>query len=308
MGWPRLRWLISLAPVVVLTGCGGAGQVGTTTVVSPRPVSALISAFSQLPTAGICAFSRGMRVTVYVGDGTPEPRCVRVRANQTVQVIKKAWRSGPPDRTVAVTWPPFGRRRLTSGSSIVFGQNFGSYLAPGDHILGISRYGGSGAEILLVQGTSSGATAECRGSALSIRLIHGGAAGPLAGGYLSFTNHGNQRCTLFGWPSVRGIRANGASYRGQHVRTTQFGPDVSGIPKVVLQRGGHADAVFVASTVPGPGRSRCGKNYRYLVVAAPGSRKSVLLSAWIPGLGGYLYGCSGIDVSMVVPAGSLYHG
>jgi len=231
-----------------------------------------------------------------------------VRAKQTVQVINKAWPSGPPDRTVTVTWPPFGRRRLTPGSSIVFRQNFGSYLAPGDHILGISRYEGSGAEILLVQSTGSGATAECPGSALSIRLIHGGAAGPTAGGELSFTNRGNRRCILSGWPYVVGLQAMGASSRAVSVRTSQFGPFVSGIPNVVVKPGGHADAIFTAGTESSTGRS-CGKPYRSLIVRAPASSKRVVLSAWIAGLGAYLPACTHIYVSMVVPAGSgVFHG
>ena len=150
MRWARIRSLIPIVVAVVLAGCGGAGQVVATTVVSPRPVNAVIPAYSQTPTAGICPLSRSSLITVYAGDGTPQPRCVRVRADQRLQVVNKASPSGPADKTVTVRWPPFGQRTLTPGSTIVFEQNFGSYLAPGDHIVGISKYGSGGAEILLV--------------------------------------------------------------------------------------------------------------------------------------------------------------
>jgi hypothetical protein len=149
MRWQRMRRLIP-ALAAALTGCGSASHAVTTTVVSPRPETALVSATSQTPTAGICPLSHGSLITIYVGDGTPEPRCLRVRGAQRLQVVNKVGPSGPADKTTTVRWPPFGRRRLTPGSAVVFGENFGSYLAPGDHIIRISKYGGGGAEVLLV--------------------------------------------------------------------------------------------------------------------------------------------------------------
>jgi hypothetical protein len=141
------RWLTLVVPVTVLAGCGGTTHVVTTTVVRPGPVRALIPAPSQYPVAGICPLSnRGVSlVTIYVGDGTPEPRCLRVRANERLQIVNKLGLSGPPDKTITIRWPPFGSRTLAPGSTIVFKQNFASYLSPGDHIIG-----NLGAEILLV--------------------------------------------------------------------------------------------------------------------------------------------------------------
>jgi Protein of unknown function (DUF4232) len=156
--------------------------------------------------------------------------------------------------------------------------------------------------------TADRASDGCPVSALLVRLIHGGAAGPIAGGYLSFNNISNRPCTLSGWPSVRAIRASGASLSGENVRSTQFGPHVRGVPKVVLKPGHHADAVFVGTTAAGPGRSTCGQSYTHLRVAPPGSRKTVVLSAWLPELGAYLPACSRIEVSMIVPSSGLYHG
>jgi hypothetical protein len=148
---------------------------------------------------------------------------------------------------------------------------------------------------------------ECRGSALSIRVLRSFYGGPIAGGYLSFTNRGNRRCTLSGWPYVRGIRRTGASSRAVNARTTQFGPTrpVVGVPKVVLRPGGHADAVFTADVW---GSSPCGKPYRYLAVRAPESHKTVVLSAWINGLDQYLPACTRVHVLMIIPPSSLSRG
>ena len=142
---------------------------------------------------------------------------------------------------------------------------------------------------------------ECRASALSIRLIRGIGAGPTVGGYLAFGNRSKRRCTLSGWPSVHGIRGTGASSRAIRERTGPLGPFVSGIPKVVLAPGHLALAVLSAAAGPTSPERSCGKPYRHLAVSAPESRKTVVLSAWITGLGAYLPACSRIYVSMVVP-------
>jgi hypothetical protein len=88
---------------------------------------------------------------MYVGDGTPEPRCLRVRPEQRLEVVNTNGPSGHPDKPVTVTWPPFRTRMLAPGQAIVYGENFRSYLATGDHELGLSRYDGEGPEIWLIQ-------------------------------------------------------------------------------------------------------------------------------------------------------------
>lgn len=147
--------------------------------------------------------------------------------------------------------------------------------------------------------------AECRASALSIRLIDGIGAGPTVGGYIAFKNRSKRRCVLSGWPSVRGIQETGASSRAIRVRAGPLGPFVSGIPKVALTHGQRAVAVISAAAGPTSPNGSCGKPYRHLAVRAPGSRKTVVLSAWISGLGRDLPACSRIYTSMVVRASSL---
>jgi hypothetical protein len=151
MGCRRLRWSISFALLALLTGCGAANH-GVTATVPSRPVNASVRASSQTPVAGICARQGGSLVTVYLdyaSGGTPDPRCSRVEPDQHLEVINRSNRSGNQGKRIIVTWPPFGRRAVAPGNAIVFTQDFGSYLAPGDHILAISIYGGSGAEIFL---------------------------------------------------------------------------------------------------------------------------------------------------------------
>lgn len=86
-------------------------------------------------------------MTVYVGAGTPSPRCVQVRADQHLQVVDRTGPAGQPQKKVTITWPPYPRRTLAPGAATVYSRSFGSYLAPGDHVLRTSIDGG--AEILL---------------------------------------------------------------------------------------------------------------------------------------------------------------
>jgi hypothetical protein len=159
-----------LRPITVITASAVVAGCGSSSLVSPTkgahssqtrtgPLTAakptvhaqrLIRASSRLPTAGICASSgQGSLVTVYVGAATPEPRCIRVRANQHLRVIDRTL-EGQPQRSVTITWLPYPTRRLAAGRATVFTRNFGSYLASGVHDLGMSVYAGGGAEIWLV--------------------------------------------------------------------------------------------------------------------------------------------------------------
>jgi hypothetical protein len=97
-------------------------------------------------------------VIVYVGAGTPAPRCVQVRADQHLQVVDRTGPAGQLQKTVAITWPPYPRRTVASGAATVYPRSFGSYLVPGDHVLGMSIDGG--AEILL----------DCRSSQLRLGI------------------------------------------------------------------------------------------------------------------------------------------
>jgi hypothetical protein len=150
----------------------------------------------------------------------------------------------------------------------------------------------------------------CSTPQLRIRLIRGGAALGNVGGYIGFTNESKTPCRMSGWPTLAGVTATGASTTARHVRATMFGPDprMKGVPVVILRRGERADAVFAGSDNSGPGETRCPPSYRRLRVSPPGGSRSVLLSAWLPGLAAYMPSCAGIQVTMVVPSAVLYRG
>jgi hypothetical protein len=56
---------------------------------------------------------------------------------------------GQPGRTLTVRWANFDSRSVPAGGSTTFQPAFGSYLQPGDHLLRLSLYAGSAAEIFL---------------------------------------------------------------------------------------------------------------------------------------------------------------
>lgn len=146
------RRVVGITTVMLLvSGCGSGGRPPTLHATFPSP-GGLIPALSQTPAAGICPNANHVSIVkVYVGDGTPWPRCVRVRPQQQLEVVNTDGPSGPPDKAVTVRWPPFRSRTLEPGQAILFGENFRSYLATGDHEVDLSRYRGGGPEIWLGQ-------------------------------------------------------------------------------------------------------------------------------------------------------------
>jgi hypothetical protein len=163
---------------------------------------------------------------------------------------------------------------------------------------------------LAARGSSKDATRRCTTSQLEIRLIHPGAAGGTAGGYIAFTNRASAPCRLTGWPTLVAVAASGKTTTAVHRRSTMFGPrpTIKGVPVVTLGYGRRADAVFTVGDRPGPGRATCPPPYRRLRVTPPGNSRSVLLSAWLSGYGHFLPACSAIEISFVVAASDLYHG
>jgi hypothetical protein len=147
-----LHRLVGTVTVVLLvSACGSGGRPPRLQATFSRP-GGLIPAVSHTPAAGICPEGGLVSIVkVYVGDGTPDPRCLRVRPQQELEVVNAEGPSGPADKTVTVTWPPFGTRRLKPGQAILFQQKFRSYLATGDHLVGVSRHHGGGPEIWLRQ-------------------------------------------------------------------------------------------------------------------------------------------------------------
>jgi hypothetical protein len=162
---------------------------------------------------------------------------------------------------------------------------------------------------LVARGSSDGART-CRTSQLKITLIHAGAAGGTAGGYIAFTNRASAPCRLTGWPTLVAVTATGKTTTAVHRRSTMFGPrpTIKRMPVVILRNGRRADAVFTVGDRPGPGQRTCPRPYRHLRVTPPGNSRSVLLSAWLPAYAHFLPSCTDIEVSFVVSASALYHG
>jgi Protein of unknown function (DUF4232) len=159
-------------------------------------------------------------------------------------------------------------------------------------------------------------TPRCRTRELHVWLKHTGAALGTVGGYLAFTNRGRTSCSLTGWPSLTAYRP-GASTSAIHVRETMFGPwqrvkglerSFRGVPLVILEPGRSAVAAFTAGDHSGRRSGACRAPYRQLRITPPGASTSTDISAWLGG--GYrvfLPSCTGIYLSMVVPASALSH-
>src|SRR5205085_4003105 len=145
---------------------------------------------------------------------------------------------------------------------------------------------------------------------LRIRLIHSGAEGGTAGGYISFSNRTSATCYLTGWPTLVAVTAHGKTTTAVHRRSTTFGPrpTIRGVPVVTLEHGQRADVAFTVGDNPGPGRTACPPPYHRLRVSPPGNSRSVLLSAWLSTYAHFLPSCTDIEVSYVVAAADLYHG
>jgi hypothetical protein len=166
---------------------------------------------------------------------------------------------------------------------------------------------------VLAAGAGRSATSPrvCTTAQLHVWMTRTGAALGTVGGYLAFTNRGPATCRLRGWPTLTALRP-GASTTAVPVRATMLGPYaggtgpyVRGVPTVVLHPRWTAVAAFAAGDEPGPGETTCPPPYRKLRVAPPGNAASVLLPAWLPYYDHNLPSCTGIEVSMVVPASDM---
>jgi Protein of unknown function (DUF4232) len=150
----------------------------------------------------------------------------------------------------------------------------------------------------------------CATAQLHVWVTRSAVAAGTVGGYLAFTNRGAAACTLRGWPTLTALRP-GASTTAVNVRATMFGPYaggtgayIRGVPLVRLRPGQTAVAAFTAGD-HGPTSAPCPPPYRQLRVTPPGNTASALVRAWIAWYGQYLPSCTGIEVSMVVPASDL---
>ena len=125
--------------VAALAGCGtgddGAG-------VPASSATTLAPAESPGPAAGACAPAAAEFATVTMEPGVPNPRCQYVTADERLR-LKNAF-DHPIDVAIGgVT------ATLAPGETQTVGPRFGSYLAPGVHVVHSAAYGGSGPELWL---------------------------------------------------------------------------------------------------------------------------------------------------------------
>ena len=150
----------------------------------------------------------------------------------------------------------------------------------------------------------------CRTAQLHVWVTHTGVGLGTVGGYLAFTNRGPTACDLSGWPTLTALRP-GASKTAVHVHATMFGPYVGGtgpfvrgVPVVRLRHRQTAVAAFTAGD-HGLTSAACPPPYRQLRVTPPGNTATALVPAWIAWYAQNLPSCTGIEVSMVVPASDM---
>jgi hypothetical protein len=97
---------------------------------------------SQEPAAGICGSVSTVGVVIRLDQDIADPRCVKVRANQTLSIYNNT------DKNLDVSFAGILQTELAPGIKTSIDTPFGEYLAPGVHQLNVSPC--CGAEIWLV--------------------------------------------------------------------------------------------------------------------------------------------------------------
>jgi hypothetical protein len=144
-GWTRFA-VVTGAVLAALTAaaCSPAPDGSVTSSRDTTPTtSSLAPAETDTPASGICAAaSSDAEVVVTLAPDVPTPRCVRVSPDQHLVAVND---------TGATTALRLATRTVTvsPGASTTFAAPFASYLAPGVHVLHVSAYGESGAELWL---------------------------------------------------------------------------------------------------------------------------------------------------------------
>jgi len=127
----RILLLIGIGMAFVLVACGTT--ISQSTQPAPAPTievtpqtSLLATPYAQEPAAGICASYDGTIVRVSVNADIPDPRCIKVSADQKLNIINHT------QNTLEVTLGRF-TASLEPGKETTFDTPFGEYLQPGVH-------------------------------------------------------------------------------------------------------------------------------------------------------------------------------
>ncbi len=122
--------------LISLAACTGptvkpAVTVSTQTSVATPIAILLATPYAQQPAAGICASFDGTIVTITINSDIPDPRCAKVKPDQTMKVINNT------QNQLQITIGKFAAS-LKPGEQTTFDTPFGEYLAPGVHQLQVS--------------------------------------------------------------------------------------------------------------------------------------------------------------------------
>ena len=122
--------------MLFLSACTGIDikvttEMPTPTIFSPTPTYFLATPYAQSPVAGICASFEGEMVVVSIYPDIPDPRCIKVRADQQLTVVNRT------QNNLEVSLGIY-KASLTPGAETTFDAPFGMYLATGVHQLQVS--------------------------------------------------------------------------------------------------------------------------------------------------------------------------
>jgi hypothetical protein len=137
-------------------------------------------------------------------------------------------------------------------------------------------------------------TTDCGFSQLAVTAVFGGVGLGHESVLLLFKNTSAMTCSLYGYPGVAGLNAQGVQIT-QAVRTLNgyMGGAGQSAPHVSLVPGDAASAVVEGTDVPVGNETSC-PTYSSLLVTPPDATQSVAIHISLPG-------CSGLQVHPVVP-------
>jgi hypothetical protein len=127
-------------------------HASSTSAPTSAPTSARVSLAppdtTAFPAKG-CGPDTAPMVTVTINPDNPQPPCAIVHASQRLRVLNATNAFNQPGKTITIDFAGLPERALARGQSTTYDQPFGSYLAPGEHVLRVSYYPGSGIVIWL---------------------------------------------------------------------------------------------------------------------------------------------------------------
>jgi len=140
-------WVIGTVIMIGLSACVQASNVATSETTAPSIEATslphvLATPYAQEPAAGICAGFDGDVVTITLNVDVPDPRCAKVRPDQTLKVVNNT--ASPLTMSIG----PF-KSALLAANSYSVDVPFGDYLLPGVHQLEVLPC--CGAELWLVE-------------------------------------------------------------------------------------------------------------------------------------------------------------